>query len=81
MCLLSLCRQKEVLKTRLENFRLSNPDVTHVRILVAGQIGAGKSSFINSVNSAFQGEMVCEAQADNVQSAASHSFTKRVGII
>ncbi|XDV14547.1 hypothetical protein PO909_014782, partial [Leuciscus waleckii] len=70
--------KKEELKTRLENFRLSNPDVKHVRILVAGQIGAGKSSFINSVDSAFQGEIVCEAQADNLQSAASHSFTKRL---
>ncbi|XP_048053899.1 uncharacterized protein LOC125272808 [Megalobrama amblycephala] len=73
-------RQKELLKTSLENFRLSNPDVKHIRILVAGQIGAGKSSFINSVSSAFQGEIVCEALSDTSQSAASHSFTQRLKI-
>uniref|UniRef100_A0A8C2FQ24 G domain-containing protein n=1 Tax=Cyprinus carpio TaxID=7962 RepID=A0A8C2FQ24_CYPCA len=76
--LLSLvfCREKEKLKERLEKFTLSNPDVTNIKILVAGQIGAGKSSFINSVLSAFQGEIVNEALADASESAASHSFTK-----
>lgn len=45
--------QKGELKSQLENLSVSNPDVKRVRILVAGQIGAGKSSFINSVFSAF----------------------------
>ncbi|XP_067298254.1 interferon-induced protein 44-like isoform X2 [Pseudorasbora parva] len=73
-------REKKELKKRLENFHLSNPEVSHVRILVAGQIGAGKSSFINSVCSAFQGEIVCEALADTSQSASSHSFTERMKV-
>ncbi|XP_056308789.1 interferon-induced protein 44-like [Danio aesculapii] len=71
-------KQNNRLKERLENFHLSNPDLTHVKLLVAGQIGAGKSSFINSVNSAFQGEIVCDAQVDASQSAASYSFTKKL---
>ncbi|XP_026119777.1 interferon-induced protein 44-like [Carassius auratus] len=68
--------QKEALKERLEKFTPSNPDVTNIKILLAGQIGAGKSSFINSVLSAFQGEIVNEALADTSSSGASHSFTK-----
>ncbi|XP_009304423.1 interferon-induced protein 44-like [Danio rerio] len=69
--------QKDRLKERLEKFQLSSPDLNCVKLLVAGQIGAGKSSFINSVNSAFQGQIVCDAQAD-AQSAASHSYTKKL---
>ncbi|XP_073698787.1 interferon-induced protein 44-like [Garra rufa] len=61
--------EKEVLKRRLENVTLSNPDVKNIKILLAGQIGAGKSSFINSVISAFQGEIVYEALADGLGSA------------
>ncbi|XP_052399195.1 interferon-induced protein 44-like [Carassius gibelio] len=57
-------REKEALKERLKTFTPSNPDVTNIKILVAGQIGAGKSSFIDSVLSAFQGEIVNEALTD-----------------
>ncbi|XP_065109973.1 uncharacterized protein [Paramisgurnus dabryanus] len=69
--------QKEMLKRRLENFSVKNPDVKNVRILVVGQIGAGKSSFINSVSSAFQGEIINEALAD-ATAGASKSFTKKL---
>ncbi|XP_056591960.1 interferon-induced protein 44-like [Triplophysa dalaica] len=66
--------QKSELKNHLEEFSLSNPDVKHIKILVAGPIGAGKSSFINSVNNVFQGRITSDAPA-NSSSADSRSFT------
>lgn len=68
--------EKDELQKRLENFSMNHPEVSNVRILVAGQIGAGKSSFINSINSAFQGEINCEALAD-ATAGTSCSFTQR----
>ncbi|XP_020786000.2 interferon-induced protein 44-like [Boleophthalmus pectinirostris] len=47
----------------------------HLRVLVYGPVGAGKSSFINSVTSAL-GETLCnEAAANTSDSASSQSFT------
>ncbi|XP_073722458.1 interferon-induced protein 44-like [Misgurnus anguillicaudatus] len=69
--------QKRTLKEKLEKFSVNNPDVTNIRILLAGQITAGKSSFINSVNSAFQGEIINEALAGSA-AGASYSFTKKL---
>lgn len=67
-----------MLKKRLEMFSVSHPDVKHIKILVAGQVGAGKSSFINSVNNAFRGRMTSEAIVDQ---SSGKSFTKNVSII
>ncbi|KAI2668773.1 Interferon-induced protein 44-like [Labeo rohita] len=69
--------QNEALKEKLKNFPLSHPDVKDIKILVAGQIGAGKSSFINSVDSAFQGRITCRALV-NAAESYSHSFTQRL---
>lgn len=33
------------------------------RVLLVGPIGAGKSSFFNSINSVFRGNMTCQAIA------------------
>ncbi|KAI5090245.1 interferon-induced protein 44-like isoform X2 [Silurus meridionalis] len=65
--------KKDTLEEKLRNFQLSSPGVKFVRILVIGEIGAGKSSFINSVNSVFQNRITCEALAD---STSGTSFTK-----
>ncbi|KAK9980578.1 hypothetical protein ABG768_000172 [Culter alburnus] len=68
--------QKEALKKKLEDFTLGNPDVKKINILVAGQIGAGKSSFINSIDSAFQGRICCRALVN--PSAGGRSFTENL---
>ncbi|XP_001345981.5 interferon-induced protein 44 [Danio rerio] len=67
--------QKQELLRRLEQFSPSNPTVTNIKVLVAGQVGAGKSSFINSVNSAFQGEIARDALAD---ATTGGSFTRKL---
>ncbi|XP_073732576.1 interferon-induced protein 44-like [Misgurnus anguillicaudatus] len=69
-------KEKDELKYRLENFSMNHTEISNVKILVAGQIGAGKSSFINSINSAFQGVIDCEALAD-ATACTSQSFTQR----
>ncbi|XP_078140603.1 interferon-induced protein 44-like [Centroberyx gerrardi] len=51
-----------------------NKKVKRLRILLHGPVGAGKSSFINSVNTIMQGRMTGAALVD---SASVHSFTKK----
>lgn len=46
----------------------------HIRILLYGPSGAGRSSFINSVQSVLQGKMCSQALVNNVSS----SFTRQV---
>ncbi|XP_076134437.1 uncharacterized protein LOC143116929 [Alosa pseudoharengus] len=58
----------------LRRFQISTPDVKILRILVHGPVGAGKSSFINSIDSIFQGRMTSGAIAE---ACAGNSFTKR----
>ncbi|XP_016393410.1 interferon-induced protein 44-like, partial [Sinocyclocheilus rhinocerous] len=57
--------QKEMLKKRLEEFSVSHPDVKHIRILLAGPIRSGKSSFINYVNNVFRGRITSGAIVDS----------------
>ncbi|KAF4107915.1 hypothetical protein G5714_010674 [Onychostoma macrolepis] len=65
--------QREELKKRLEEFSVSHPDVQSIKIMLAGQTGAGKSSFINSVKNAFRGRITSEALVDQ---SSGKSFTK-----
>uniref|UniRef100_A0A674CHB3 Interferon-induced protein 44-like n=1 Tax=Salmo trutta TaxID=8032 RepID=A0A674CHB3_SALTR len=56
----------------LRNFKLSDPDVGQLRCLLYGPVGAGKSSFINSVNNVFQNRTTSGAL---VAAASGLSFT------
>uniref|UniRef100_A0A087X5I4 G domain-containing protein n=1 Tax=Poecilia formosa TaxID=48698 RepID=A0A087X5I4_POEFO len=58
----------------LNNFQPQSEEANHIRVLLYGPVGAGKSSFINSVNNVLQGRMTNEALASSTTS--DQSFTK-----
>ncbi|KAF4074915.1 hypothetical protein AMELA_G00228760, partial [Ameiurus melas] len=63
---------KHTLEEKLRNFELCRSEIKSVRILVVGEVGAGKSSFINSVNNVFQERITSGALAGT----CGTSFTK-----
>ncbi|XP_041960410.1 interferon-induced protein 44-like isoform X1 [Alosa sapidissima] len=65
--------KRDEMKDHLRRLEISNEDVKHLRILVHGPVGAGKSSFINSIDSIFQGRMTNGTTAEG---NAGHSCTK-----
>ncbi|XP_051983221.1 interferon-induced protein 44 [Xyrauchen texanus] len=64
--------EKQTLLRKLHDFETGNPEVSSLRILLHGPVGAGKSSFINSVDSSLRGRTTTRALAD---SAVGTSFT------
>ncbi|KAM9472528.1 interferon-induced protein 44-like isoform 1-T3 [Salvelinus alpinus] len=67
--------QKEEMLQKLKDYVPENPQVKTIRILLHGPAGAGKSSFINSINNIFQDKCMNIALADNTFAGAS--FTKK----
>ncbi|XP_047658831.1 interferon-induced protein 44-like isoform X2 [Tachysurus fulvidraco] len=66
--------EKDRIEQKLRTFKLKGTSAQFVRILVVGEVGAGKSSFINSVNNALQGRITSGALVDK---AGGTSFTKK----
>lgn len=56
-------RQKQQLMKAILNYKPEIKTVHQARVLLVGPIGAGKSSFFNSINSAFRGNMTSQAIA------------------
>ncbi|XP_060748997.1 interferon-induced protein 44-like [Tachysurus vachellii] len=52
---------KSEIVQELKEFELSNPEIKHLRFLMTGPVGSGKSSFVNSVNNAFQNRITNKA--------------------
>ncbi|XP_039513296.1 interferon-induced protein 44 [Pimephales promelas] len=66
---------KETLMESVRSFKPASESVTEARVLLIGPVGAGKSSFISSVQSVFSGRVVNRAM---VGSSSSTSFTKKL---
>lgn len=60
---------------KVESHKPASGAVSEARVLLLGPVGAGKSSFISSVQSVFSGRVLNRAM---VGSSASVSFTKKV---
>ena len=64
-------------KELMESIRLYKPmvnSVSQIRVLLIGAVGAGKSSFFNSINSVFRGHVTSQA----ISGSSSTSLTTQV---
>uniref|UniRef100_UPI0037E78940 interferon-induced protein 44-like n=1 Tax=Semicossyphus pulcher TaxID=241346 RepID=UPI0037E78940 len=57
----------------VKSYQPGNKEVKHLRILLHGPVGAGKSSFFNSVDSVLQGRITNRASTD-ATSGSSHTL-------
>lgn len=58
----------------IQNYKPDIKTVNKPRVLLVGPVGAGKSSFFNSINSAFRGNMTLQA----ITGTAGTSVTTQV---
>ena len=54
---------------------LKKSGISHINILLIGEVGAGKSSFFNSVNSVFRGYVTSLANAGSMGKSVTTQVT------
>uniref|UniRef100_A0A3Q2D3K7 Interferon-induced protein 44-like n=2 Tax=Cyprinodon variegatus TaxID=28743 RepID=A0A3Q2D3K7_CYPVA len=59
--LMFLYRNKKKLIESIQSYKPTVSSVSQARVLLIGQVGAGKSSFFNSINSVFKGHVTWQA--------------------
>ncbi|XP_042605132.1 interferon-induced protein 44-like isoform X2 [Cyprinus carpio] len=67
-------KQKEKLIDMIRNYKPLMSSVSRVRILMIGPVGAGKSSFFNSINSIFMGHVTSKAMSGSAGTSVTTQF-------
>ncbi|XP_051549953.1 interferon-induced protein 44-like isoform X1 [Myxocyprinus asiaticus] len=67
-------KRKEELMELIRNHKALMTSVSRVRILMIGPVGAGKSSFFNSINSIFTGHVTSKAMAGSTNTSLTTQF-------
>ncbi|XP_039641301.1 interferon-induced protein 44-like [Perca fluviatilis] len=66
-------RKQQLMKV-IQSYKPDIKTVHEARVLLVGPVGAGKSSFFNSINSAFRGNMTCQAIAGTAGKSVTTQF-------
>ncbi|XP_057181017.1 interferon-induced protein 44-like isoform X1 [Triplophysa rosa] len=67
-------KQKQELMKCIKDYKPLESSVNRIRILMIGPVGAGKSSFFNSINSIFMGRMTSKAMAGSSGTSLTTQF-------
>ncbi|XP_028260603.1 interferon-induced protein 44-like [Parambassis ranga] len=66
-------KRKELMES-IKVYKPTNSSVSQARVLLIGAVGAGKSSFFNSVNSVFRGHVTSQAIAGSFSTSLTTQF-------
>ncbi|XP_048020878.1 interferon-induced protein 44-like isoform X1 [Megalobrama amblycephala] len=66
--------RRDELMESIRNYKPMTTSVSRVRILMIGPVGAGKSSFFNSINSIFMGRMTSKAMSGSAGTSLTTQF-------
>lgn len=66
--------RREELMNSIQGYKPDMKTVNQARVLLVGPIGAGKSSFFNSINSIFRGNMMAQAIAGTMGKSVTTQF-------
>ncbi|XP_073699742.1 interferon-induced protein 44-like [Garra rufa] len=67
-------KQRAALMEMIKKYKPLMTSVSRVRILMIGPVGAGKSSFFNSINSIFMGRMTSKAMSGSAGTSLTTQF-------
>ncbi|XDV22460.1 hypothetical protein PO909_027349 [Leuciscus waleckii] len=67
-------KRRDELMKMIRDYKPLMPSVSRVRILMIGPVGAGKSSFFNSINSVFMGRMTSKAMSGSAGTSLTTQF-------